>query len=269
MLRRIDDDFDDWITSELPRVFSQMGGQSIDVLAPFAEDGRNGIYSRGAACVKCRWNGRLPPSSIGPKRGALGCDLLPLLIDQFKIPRDTCPGTDVGKWCTSTTSPSVVRRQPGLPTPWACAPVPTPCCRNCAELLQFTAMQPGDPLDPASTMGATTIVDAAQIDRVLSFVQAGKDEGMGLRLGGEQVRRDSGGFYLQPTIFECPSQLYGRRRDRAIWPCQAVRFRARQVLAWTGQVHRPEDDLNQPHLVQWGPASAASQLDSFLRGNMF
>ncbi|MGH8646320.1 MAG: DUF1186 domain-containing protein [Gammaproteobacteria bacterium] len=50
LLRRVDDDFDDWITSELPRVFSQMGAQSMDVLAPFAADGRNGIYSRGAAC---------------------------------------------------------------------------------------------------------------------------------------------------------------------------------------------------------------------------
>ncbi|WP_454754375.1 aldehyde dehydrogenase [Cupriavidus necator] len=87
------------------------------------------------------------------------------------------------------------------------------------------AMQPGDPLDPASAMGA--IVDAAQLDRVLSFVQAGKDEGAGLRLGGEQVRRDSGGFYLQPTIFECPSQALKIVREEIFGPVLAVtRFHA-------------------------------------------
>lgn len=42
LLRRIDDDFDDWIATELPCVFSQMGGQSVDVLAPFAADSHNG-----------------------------------------------------------------------------------------------------------------------------------------------------------------------------------------------------------------------------------
>ncbi|SCU77877.1 SEC-C motif domain containing protein [Cupriavidus necator] len=50
LLRRIDDDFDDWIATELPCVFSQMGGQSVDVLAPFAADGHNGSYARGGAC---------------------------------------------------------------------------------------------------------------------------------------------------------------------------------------------------------------------------
>ncbi|WP_226798032.1 transposase family protein [Cupriavidus necator] len=37
--------------------------------------------------------------------------------------------------CTRWATPSVVRRQPGLLTSWACAPVPTPCCGSCAELL--------------------------------------------------------------------------------------------------------------------------------------
>lgn len=50
LLRRIDDDWDDWISTELPCVFGQMGGQSVDVLAPFAADGHNGSYARGGAC---------------------------------------------------------------------------------------------------------------------------------------------------------------------------------------------------------------------------
>lgn len=50
LLRRIDDDFDDWIATELPCVLGQMGGRSVDVLAPFAADGHNGSFARGGAC---------------------------------------------------------------------------------------------------------------------------------------------------------------------------------------------------------------------------
>ena len=59
--------------------------------------------------------------------------------------------------------------------------------------------QPGDPLDPATTMGS--MVDETQMQRVLSYIKAGSDEGAELRLGGAQARQDSGGFYVEPTIF--------------------------------------------------------------------
>lgn len=83
-----------------------------------------------------------------------------------------------------------------------------------------TQMQPGDPLDPASTMGA--IVDGAQLSRVMSYVKSGKDEGAHLRLGGERAHADSGGFYLQPTIFECPTQALTIVREEIFGPVLAV-----------------------------------------------
>jgi len=51
LLRRIDDDDADWIGNELPSVFRKIGLASVDVLAPFAADERNGIYARGSACL--------------------------------------------------------------------------------------------------------------------------------------------------------------------------------------------------------------------------
>ncbi len=59
--------------------------------------------------------------------------------------------------------------------------------------------QPGDPLDPATRMGS--MVDETQMNRVLSYVKSGSEEGAELRLGGGRVRQDSGGFYVEPTIF--------------------------------------------------------------------
>lgn len=61
-------------------------------------------------------------------------------------------------------------------------------------------LQPGDPLDPKTTMGA--MVDGTQMDRVLSYVGAGLEEGATLRLGGRRAREESGGYYVEPTIFD-------------------------------------------------------------------
>ncbi|MFV3077228.1 aldehyde dehydrogenase [Niveispirillum fermenti] len=60
--------------------------------------------------------------------------------------------------------------------------------------------QPGDPLDPATTMGA--MVDARQHERVLSYIAKGTAEGAALRLGGNAARTDTGGFYIEPTLFD-------------------------------------------------------------------
>jgi gamma-glutamyl-gamma-aminobutyraldehyde dehydrogenase len=61
------------------------------------------------------------------------------------------------------------------------------------------AMQPGDPLDPASKMGA--LVDARHTANVIRFVEAGKKTAH-LVTGGEQVRVNGRGSFVQPTIFD-------------------------------------------------------------------
>jgi acyl-CoA reductase-like NAD-dependent aldehyde dehydrogenase len=61
-------------------------------------------------------------------------------------------------------------------------------------------MPPGDPLDPATRMGA--IVDAAQLDKVMGYVQIGLDEGAQLLTGGRRAREETGGFYAEPTVFD-------------------------------------------------------------------
>jgi acyl-CoA reductase-like NAD-dependent aldehyde dehydrogenase len=61
-------------------------------------------------------------------------------------------------------------------------------------------LTPGDPLDPATKLGA--IVDAQQMQRVLGYIDAGRQDGARLTLGGSQVRADTGGCYVQPTVFD-------------------------------------------------------------------
>lgn len=59
---------------------------------------------------------------------------------------------------------------------------------------------PGDPLDPDTTMGA--LVDQGQMERVLDYIESGKQQGANLCCGGERVRTESGGYYVAPTIFD-------------------------------------------------------------------
>ena len=67
-----------------------------------------------------------------------------------------------------------------------------------AEVAQgFT---PGDPLDPATTMGA--MVDERHTGRVLGFVDIAREDGAEIRAGGNRVRVETGGCYVEPTIFD-------------------------------------------------------------------
>jgi betaine-aldehyde dehydrogenase len=61
--------------------------------------------------------------------------------------------------------------------------------------------RPGDPIDPATTMGA--IINKAQFDRILGFIEAGKQDGARLIAGGgpPDDPRLAKGLFIEPTIF--------------------------------------------------------------------
>ncbi|MGW6399204.1 aldehyde dehydrogenase [Streptomyces sp. NPDC055134] len=58
----------------------------------------------------------------------------------------------------------------------------------------------GDPLDPATEMGA--LVGEAHLGRVLDHIDTGTSEGARLRTGGTRTLADTGGSFLQPTVFD-------------------------------------------------------------------
>lgn len=60
--------------------------------------------------------------------------------------------------------------------------------------------QPGDPLDAKTVMGA--LVDDTQLKTVLGYIDAGHSEGAKAIAGGRQARSETGGYYVEPTIFD-------------------------------------------------------------------
>lgn len=70
---------------------------------------------------------------------------------------------------------------------------------------------PGDPFDPDTTMGA--MVDEAQMQRVLGYVDAGRSEGAEVATGGGRVRQETGGFYVEPTVLRTDASMRVAREE--------------------------------------------------------
>ena len=81
-------------------------------------------------------------------------------------------------------------------------------------------LAPGDPLDPETGLGA--IVDHVQLERVMDYIEKGRDEGAKLRLGGNRVREESGGFYVEPTVFEGVNEHMAIAREEIFGPVLAT-----------------------------------------------
>jgi 4-guanidinobutyraldehyde dehydrogenase/NAD-dependent aldehyde dehydrogenase len=77
-------------------------------------------------------------------------------------------------------------------------------------------LRPGDPLDPATKLGA--IVDTIQMDTVLKYIDSGRHDGASLVLGGAQTRRDSGGYYVEPTVFDAVTPRMKIAREEIFGP---------------------------------------------------
>ncbi|MFI7296960.1 aldehyde dehydrogenase [Streptomyces sp. NPDC050121] len=58
----------------------------------------------------------------------------------------------------------------------------------------------GDPLDPATEMGA--MAGESHLERVLGHIETGLEEGARLRVGGGRTLAETGGSFLRPTVFD-------------------------------------------------------------------
>jgi gamma-glutamyl-gamma-aminobutyraldehyde dehydrogenase len=57
----------------------------------------------------------------------------------------------------------------------------------------------GDPLDPATRIGP--IVSEGHMERVLDYIEIGRAERARVVTGGRRTREESGGYFVEPTIF--------------------------------------------------------------------
>ncbi|HWG09505.1 MAG TPA: aldehyde dehydrogenase family protein [Solirubrobacteraceae bacterium] len=66
-----------------------------------------------------------------------------------------------------------------------------------AERAARSRLGPG--LEPQTQLGP--LVSAAQLERVLGYIESGREEGAEVVTGGSATLGDSGGYYVEPTLF--------------------------------------------------------------------
>jgi len=94
-----------------------------------------------------------------------------------------------------------------------------------ALLAQLTdkvkALKVGDPMDKATRMGP--VVSKQQMDTVLAYIEAGKQEGARLVAGGRRATVGGGrGYYVEPTIFDGVTNRMKIAREEIFGPVLSV-----------------------------------------------
>ena len=79
---------------------------------------------------------------------------------------------------------------------------------------------PGDPLEPKTNFGA--MVSAEQMQTALRYIETAAREGASLRLGGKRTRAESGGFFVEPTVFDSVAPEATLAREEVFGPVLAV-----------------------------------------------
>jgi 4-guanidinobutyraldehyde dehydrogenase / NAD-dependent aldehyde dehydrogenase len=135
-------------------------------------------------------------------------------------------------------------------------------------------IQPGDPLDPDTKMGA--IVDDGQLERVLAYIDAGKGEGADLRLGGERALTETGGYFVEPTIFDAVSNEMRIAQEEIFGPVlsaisftderEAIRIANDTVYGLAAAVWT--DDLNRAHRAAQAIRAGVVWVNTFDRGDI-
>ena len=70
------------------------------------------------------------------------------------------------------------------------------------EIVKAVGQQlaPADPLEAQTMLGP--IAKASQLERVLGYIDAGRKEGARVVVGGNRTRIESGGYFIEPTVFD-------------------------------------------------------------------
>lgn len=78
----------------------------------------------------------------------------------------------------------------------------------------------GDPLDPETNMGA--LIEEKHFHRVMGYIAKGENGGAKKILGGNQILAETGGFYVEPTIFDDVNSDMTIAREEIFGPVLSV-----------------------------------------------
>jgi gamma-glutamyl-gamma-aminobutyraldehyde dehydrogenase len=80
----------------------------------------------------------------------------------------------------------------------------------------LSAWPVGDPMDPATRIGP--MIEKPHMDKVLGYISRGREEGARVAAGGGRVLEETGGYYVEPTIFDGVSNDMTIAREEIFGP---------------------------------------------------
>ncbi len=84
----------------------------------------------------------------------------------------------------------------------------------------FKTWTVGDPLETTTRIGS--MIEKEHLDKVLSYIELGRKEGARVALGGNQVLAETGGSFVEPTIFDEVSNSMRIAREEIFGPVLSV-----------------------------------------------
>lgn len=89
------------------------------------------------------------------------------------------------------------------------------------KILEHTSnITPQDPLEASTTFGA--LINETHLNKVLSYIESGKQQGAELIYGGDRVLTETGGYYLLPAIFDSVSPSHKIAQEEIFGPVLSV-----------------------------------------------
>jgi len=101
----------------------------------------------------------------------------------------------------------------------------------------------GDPLERTTRVGA--VIEEAHLAKIMQSIDVAREEGAALVTGGRRVREGSGGWFVEPTIFEGVTPSMRLAREEVFGPVLAVM-----------SFERPEEAIALANDTEYGLAAS-------------
>jgi gamma-glutamyl-gamma-aminobutyraldehyde dehydrogenase len=139
---------------------------------------------------------------------------------------------------------------------------------------ELRAWPVGDPLDPATKIGA--LISRQHLERVLGYVQLGREEGARLVTGGERILEDTGGYFVPPTIFDgvrndmriAQEEIFGPVLSVIEFETEAEAVAIANDTAYGLAASIYTDDLNVAHRVARDLRAGTVGVNAYAEGDM-